>query len=59
MQYEVLTPLKHNDVRYQPGELVELSEAEAAPMIPSTVRPVRVVTVEVAAPVKRKPPAKE
>lgn len=46
--YEVLTPLKRNHHWYAPGDLVELSQAEAD-LMPDTVRAVRVIEKKTAA----------
>lgn len=35
--YSVLSPLDHDGVRYAIGETVELSEAQAAPLLDHTV----------------------
>jgi hypothetical protein len=35
MQYKTTTPIKRNGVRHQPGEIVDLSEVDAAALLES------------------------
>ncbi len=37
--YEVISPLNHNLVDFEVGSVVELTEAEAAPLLGHTVKP--------------------
>lgn len=38
--YEVTSPLNHDEVDYAIGEQVELTEAQAEPMLAHTVKPI-------------------
>ena len=38
--FDVISPLDHDQERYEPGEQVELTEAQAAPLLGHTVKPV-------------------
>lgn len=33
MKYSVISPLEHDKKRYEPGDVVDLSEAAAAPLL--------------------------
>lgn len=36
--YEVISPLEHDQVLYKVGETIDLTDAQAAPLKPHTVR---------------------
>lgn len=44
--YIVISPLDHDGQRYMPGDQVELTDTQAAPLMPHTVKPAKVEAAE-------------